>query len=356
MAIWHLKNMSVGLLRSRQKLTLKEQGIFLSRASEMLKNGFTLLEVLHFFGKLEGKNHQLMDSMINDLKSGHKIHEVFLKHHFDQGACVQLFFSEKHGFLADALLESGEYLQRMDEERKKLLKLMQYPLILIFILLFVGILLNTLLLPRFQNLYQSMGYEPTIGIKLVLHLMQNIPYYLLLIFIVCFVLFSILKWIFQKKSALEIASVFSSFPLINSIYKLYQTNFIAREWGYLLRSGFSINEIITIMESQMYRPLLQESAQQLKKMLLVGHSFGDALSKLSFIEKEMILIVNHGDKNGRVDKELLYYSQHCLQKLQEKTENIFLIIQPIIFSFIGLVVIAIYMSIFFPMFQMLDSI
>ncbi|MBS4217159.1 type II secretion system F family protein [Bacillus sp. FJAT-49711] len=348
--------MSVGLLKKKKRLTLKEQGVFLSRASEMLNNGFTFLEILQFFGKLDPKNRQFMDSMINDLKSGHKIHEVFLNHHFDHGACVQMFFSEKHGFLADALLESGEYLQRMNEERKKLIKLMQYPLILFFILLFTAILLNTLLLPRFQYLYQSMGYEPTLGIKLVLHLMENIPFYLLLIFVVCLILYSIVKKTFQKKSALEIASFFSSLPFIKSVYKLYQTIFISREWGYLLRSGFSISEIIAIMESQKFKPLLQESAQQLKQMLLLGHSFGKALSELSFIEKEMILIVNHGDKNGRIDQELLYYSEHCLEKLQEKTENILIIIQPVIFSFIGVIIVFIYMSIFFPMFQMLDSI
>ncbi|MBS4199659.1 type II secretion system F family protein [Bacillus sp. FJAT-49732] len=348
--------MTVGFLKKIKKLTFKEQGIFLTRASDMLSNGFTLLEVLQFFSKLDNKNYHLMASMIDDLKSGHKIHEVFLKHHFDQGACIQLYFSEKHGYLAEALLESGEYLQRKDEERKKFIKLMQYPLILIFILLFVAILLNTLLLPRFQYLYQSMGYEPTVGIKLVLHLMQNIPSYLLLLFILCSVLYFIVKQIFQKKSALEIASTLSSLPVISSFYKLYQTIFISREWGYLLRSGFSINEIINIMESQMYKPLLHESAQQLKKMLLIGHSFADALSNLSFIEREMIFIVNHGDKNGRMDKELLYYSNHCLQKLEEKTENIFLIIQPVIFSIIGIVIVVIYMSIFFPMFQMMDAI
>ncbi|MFB9829599.1 competence type IV pilus assembly protein ComGB [Lederbergia wuyishanensis] len=348
--------MTVGLLKKKRKLTLKEQGIFLTRASDMLNNGFTLLEVLQFFSKLENKHYALMNSMIDDLKSGHKIHEVFLKHQFDQSACIQLYFSEKHGFLAEALLESGEYLKRKDNERKKLIKLLQYPLILIIILLFVAILLNTLLLPRFQYLYQSMGYEPTVGIKLVLHIMQNIPTYLIVIFIFCFVMYLGAKQIFQKKSALEIAAFLSSLPLIKSFYKLYQTIFISREWGYMLRSGFSTNEIIAIMESQLYRPLLHESAQQLKKSLLIGHSFGDALSNLSFIEKEMIYIVNHGDKNGRMDKELLYYSNHCLQKLEEKTENIFLIVQPIIFTIIGIVIVIIYMSIFFPMFQMMESI
>ncbi|MBW8348104.1 type II secretion system F family protein [Bacillus sp. IITD106] len=356
MATYLLKNMAVGLLNRKNKLTLKEQGIFLTRASDMLQNGFTLLEVLQFYWKLDHKKHHMMDSMIKDLKNGHKIHEVFLKHHFDREACVQLYFSEKHGFLAEALLESGVYLQRKDQERKKLLKLMQYPLILLFILLLVAVLLNALLLPRFQNLYQSMGYEPTIGVKLILHFMQNTPFYVLLSILFGISIFLLMKRNFRKKSALEIAAFFSSIPLINSFYKLYQTIFLSREWGYLLRSGFSLNEIITIMESQTFRPLLQESAQQLKRMLLVGHSFGDALSKLNFIEKEMVFIVNHGDKNGRIEKELLYYSQYCLQKLEEKTESIFLVVQPIIFSFIGIIVVTIYMSIFLPMFQMMDSI
>ena len=35
------------------------------------------------------------------------------------------------------------------------------------------------------------------------------------------------------------------------------------------------------------------------------------------------MIVAHGEQNGRLDSELLYYSQFCLQKLEDKTMKLF---------------------------------
>ena len=338
-------------------MTLKEQGIFLIRTSDMLDNGFTLSEALQFLSRLNRKGNEVLQSLLIGLQKGQPIHEVFYEQKFDSQACAQIFFAEKHGFLSEAFHESGQYLIRKDEERKKLLKLMQYPLILLFIVLFVTILLKTLLLPRFQLLYGSMGYEPSPSIRIVLHFMEKFPYYLLAIL---FIVLTTSACSSNETSVinphLKSPNSYSSLPLFNSFYKLYQTIFFSREWSFLLRSGFSMNEVLTIMETQSFRPLLQETAEEIKKRLLIGSSFSNALSNLCFFEKEMILIVGHGEQNRRLESELLYYSNICLQRLEEKTLKIFMVIQPIIFIFIGLMVAAIYMSIFLPMFQVFDTI
>lgn len=342
-------------MMTKKKFTLKQQGQFLIRASDMLNNGFTLLEVLHFLSRLYDHKHVIIN-MIEDLQNGEPIYKALLAANFEQQVCAQIYFAEKHGFLSDALQESGNYLLKKDEQRKKLIKLMQYPLILLFVLLLVAVILNTMLLPRFQLLYTSMGYEPHVSIQLFLHLIDTLPFFLLVFFIIIMLVVIITKWFTRTRSALEMATVYSTLPFIKSHYKLYKTIFLAREWSYLLKSGFSMNEIITIMETQTFNPLLRETAEKLKKMLVIGYSFSNALSYLKFIEDELIVIVTHGEKNSRLDHELYYYSNICLQKFEEKILRIFIVIQPIFFLFVGLMVMTIYMAIFFPMFQMMESI
>lgn len=233
---------------------------------------------------------------------------------------------------------------------------MQYPLILIIVLIAISLLMQLLLLPRFTMLYGSMGYEPSVGIKLILHLSQNTFYYISGLTCIVLITFAVSRLIIRKKSALEAAELYSRIPFVHSFYKLYQTIFLSREWSFLLKSGFSMNEIIQIMEKQNFRPLLREIAEDIKKMLIVGYSFSEAISHLCFLENELKTIVAHGEQNGKLDSELLFYSDLCLQTLEEKTMKVFRIIQPTIFALIGLIVIAVYMSIFLPMFQMIESI
>lgn len=322
----------------------------------MLNNGFTLNEALDFQSRLNRKHKNLYTTMIASIQGGKPLYEVFYENNFDNQACAQLFFADKHGYLAEALKESGEYLLRKTTERKKLTNLMQYPLILLFVLVIIGSLMQWLLLPRFKLLYSSMDFQPGYGITFILHLTQNISIYFTTFFILISAVFIITKTMINKKTAIEKAVFFSQLPLIRSFYKLYQTIFLSREWSFLLKSGFSMNEVIKIMEAQNFRPLLRETAKEIKDLLMIGYSFSEAISELPFIEEEMKVIIAHGEQNGRLDSELLYYSQICLQALEEKITKLFQMIQPVIFVLIGLIVITVYMSIFLPMFQMIESI
>lgn len=335
---------------------MREQGAILVQTGEMLDNGFTISETLVFLGRTHDKRKPVFQNMLNDLQSGVPVYEVFHRQTFDHQVCTQLFFADKHGFLSSSLKEAGQFLQRKEEEKKKLLRLLQYPLLLVFALLAAGTILQTLLLPRFKPLYESMGYEPGGGMALFLTFMESMPMLLLFAGTLLAILFICCSSVLRKKSAVQMAGFYSSLPLLKHFYKLHQTAFLAREWSFLLRSGFSANEIISIMETQSFKPLLEETARDIKKLLTLGYSFSEALSVFRFIENDLIDIVAHGEKNGKLDRELLFYSNYCTKLLEEKTERAFLVLQPAIFLLIGVMVAAIYMSIFLPMFQMLESI
>ncbi len=322
----------------------------------MLGKGFTLGESLDFLGRTNEGRMVMFQSMTYALQSGQPIYEVFYKEGFDHQTCTQLYFAERHGFLVTALKESGEYLLRKDEQRRKLIRLLQYPIILAAVLIIVSILLQTLLLPRFQMFYDSVGYKPNIILQLFLHMMQTLPLYALSVICAALLGSALFFRLLYKRSALERAVFFSGLPGVRTYYRLYQTTFLAREWSFLLKSGFSINEIIQIMLKQDFHPLLKESAVEIREMLTFGYSFSEAVSHLGFVEEELMVIVAHGEKNGKLDAELMFYSQFCLQRLEEKIMKAFLVIQPIVFALIGLVVIAIYLSIFLPMFEVIDSI
>lgn len=165
-----------------------------------------------------------------------------------------------------------------------------------------------------------------------------------------------MKRFLHKRSPLDKARMWTMIPLIKEFYILYQTIFFSREWAFLLQSGFSLNDIIQLMENQDFHLLMKETGKLLKETLLFGDTFSSAMNQLFFLEKEMMVIVSHGENSGQLDRELLYYSQMCIEKLDDKMKKWLVIAQPVIFSFIGLFVIFVYMSLFIPMFQMLDTI
>ncbi|MBE6183764.1 competence type IV pilus assembly protein ComGB [Heyndrickxia ginsengihumi] len=340
----------------RNRKSIADQGNFLTRISELLTNGFSISEAIQFLQHIDPKGNYFSHFILEELQKGIPLHEVLLKEKFDKNACSQIYFAEKHGHMIEALKEAGNYLLKKHKDITTLWKLLRYPILLLIILFIVVSLLKTILLPQFESIYESLNYTPTKQLQLFLYLMQHIPNYFLyfiLLFIIMFLTF--FSYIYRK-SPIERARWLSKIPFYNFYYKHYNSQFLAREWSFLLKSGFSIHEILLLMESQHFRPLLRDTAKELHHQLLLGKTISEAFTNIVFIEKQFVILIRHGEKNGKLDQELFYYSQISLKRMEEHIHTIFQIIQPIIFMIIGIFLIAIYMSILFPMFQMIDAV
>jgi competence protein ComGB len=347
--------MIAGFMNPKKK-TLREQGMFLSRLGDMLRNGFSMAEAIDFLGRIDQKGNTLTRSMLRSLQDGINFHEILDEEHFDKRACAQIFLAEKHGNIANALEEAGNYLLKKDDERQTLMKLLQYPLILIGILIFILFMMKNLLLPQFSDLYSSMNYHPSPIIQLLTYLMENAPLYFFIVAVCLLLLILISIFYFFKKTPITRAKWISRIPIVRLYFRLFNSQFMARECSFLLQSGLSINEVLTCMASQNYRPLVRDIAELVRKELTLGFSFSDSLSNFSFYDPQFLIVIRHGEKNGRLDQELLYYSRFCLGQIEERIQKVFKILQPAMFIFIGLLVLAVYMSIMLPMFDMIDSI
>lgn len=338
----------------RNKQTLKEQGIFLNRLGDMLQNGFSIADAIDFLGRVDQKYYT--HRMLMKLQNGIPIHEILSEEQFDKKACAQMFFAEKHGNIALAFKEAGNYLVKRDNERRTILKLLQYPLILIGILILILFMLKTLLLTQFANLYSSMDYQPSLFIRFFTQFMEKGPFYVTIFSGNVFLIILLSSVFFSKRTTIEKAEMIARIPVIRTYSRLLNSQFLARECSFLLHSGLSINEVLECMAQQHYRPLVKNIAELIRKDLTLGYSFSYSLSKFSFYDPQLFIVIQHGEKNGRLDQELQYYSRFCLGQIEEKMEKVFKVLQPLMFSMIGLLVLAVYMSIMLPMFDMMNSI
>ncbi|MEK5390768.1 competence type IV pilus assembly protein ComGB [Margalitia sp. FSL K6-0131] len=335
---------------------MKEQGMFLNRLGDMLQNGFSMGDAIGFLGRMDQRGSSFTQAMLKKLQEGIPIHEILSEEQFDKKACAQIFFADKHGNIAIALKEAGMYLIKRDNERKMMMKLLQYPLVLIGILILILFLLKNLLLSQFTDLYSSMDYHPSPLIRFFTQLMEKGPLLLSIFCVIVFLVFLFSCLYFSKNTPVKNAEWIARIPAVRFYFRLFNSQFLARECSFLLQSGFSINEVLACIASQHYRPLVKNTAELIRKDLTLGYSFSNSLSKFSFYDPQLIMVIQHGEKNGRLDQELQFYSRFCLGQIEEKMEKVFKIIQPVMFFIIGLLVLAVYLSIMLPMFDMMDSI
>ncbi|WP_433743122.1 competence type IV pilus assembly protein ComGB [Falsibacillus pallidus] len=333
-----------------------QQGELFLLLSDLLQHGFTLVEALSFLARLHENWKISIENVVGSLFEGGTFNDSLFKNGFDPTACTQIFLAEKNGNLEHALKHLGDYMIQRETDKRKVMQLLQYPLVLFIILLGIIMIMKTLLFPRFFSLYASMGFTPSKGMALYLNTLNNMPLYLIIFLISMFFIFAIFHLITKKWSALKKAEFISRIPLLGIQAVLMNSYFFSREWGFLLASGHSVQQGLTILKEQDFHPWLKEVSERIHEQLQSGKTFSESLSGFRFLNHDLSLIVLHGEKSGQLSQELLFYSQHCLSSGKKSLETWLKLIQPSTFIIIAVFIISIYLSIMLPMFKAMETI
>ena len=72
---------------------------------------------------------------------------------------MQVYLAERFGNIIDVLEETVNYMKVNRKSEQRLLKTLQYPLILVSIFIAMIIILNLTVIPQFQQLYTSMNIQ-----------------------------------------------------------------------------------------------------------------------------------------------------------------------------------------------------
>lgn len=345
------------MIRIKSKWTLKEQIIFLKRLGELLQQGYHLTEAFSFLTFHMSKNCQDdINFVIEKCKQGETLYDVFNEIGFHKDLLGYLYFAEKHGDISFALIEGSTILQKKHEQTEKLKKIIRYPL---FLLIFVGFMITAIekiLLPQFKTLYSSMNYEETIISKLLFNLSSINRFILISFLILSLIGLCYYHFHFEKLHAYQKMKLILKCPIVNQIVILLNSHFFSVQLSNLLKGGLSIFEALSHFEQQKHSHFFQDEAREMKNRLLQGDRFDEIIKSRGFYDKNLPLVISHGQSNGNVVSELHQYSLYIIQRIEERISKIFSIVQPILFAIIGVVIMSLYAMIMIPMLNLLSTI
>jgi competence protein ComGB len=344
-------------MMKRRKWPIHEQAQFLRRTGELLARGYPIAEAIESlsFQMPPYRKDELKGCLI-DLKNGLSFHDGLSNLGFHEDLIGYVYFAERHGHFAEALTEGSSLVLKKAQDKQKLFNLLQYPILLITITGFLFIFVENSLLPRFTTLFKSMNLNENFFSKIIYSFGKFFP---IIIFILSFIL--ILTGIyyfmvFRKISLIEQKLHLIRIPLFGQILKLMYTHYFSVQLSFLLSGGLSVSEALSIFESNISQPFYSQLGKEIRSKLITGEKFESIIKKFSFFETEFSIIIKHGQENGKLEQELYFYSRHCMSILEEMIEKRLKTIQPILYLFIGFLVVSMYLAILLPMFHLIDGI
>ncbi|MCH1624917.1 competence type IV pilus assembly protein ComGB [Fredinandcohnia quinoae] len=339
------------------KWTIKEQTIFLKRLGELLNQGYTFVQASQFLSiQLRKKCQEDVELVLEKCKQGDSLYDIFGAIGFHKDILGYLYFAEKHGDISFALIEGSSMLQKKLQHTEKFKKIVRYP---VFLLVFVGfmfMMIEKILLPQFQSLYSSMNYQENILTELLFNLSSlNHSFLLIILFLFVSGLLFYLIYFRRLTSGAKMKMILK-IPIIKGLTILLNSHFFSVQLSNLLKGGLSIYQSLSMFEQQNHSQFFKEEAKEMKRLLLAGERFDLIIQTRDFYEKDLAMVISHGQSNGNVAKELHHYSQFILQQIEEKVTKLLTVVQPLLFSMIGIIIMLMYAAIMVPMFQLINGI
>lgn len=335
---------------------MKQQAQFLKRLGELITKGYSLLQGIEFLMIHANRKQQKdLNNCLDLLKEGELLHEALEKLKFNKDILSFLYFANQHGDLNIALTESSKMVEKQFQYRERMMKMMRYPL---FLLCFVALMLymiQTSLLPQFEILLSSMNRNELPFSVWFLNLAQ-ISKMALIAGIVMLVFCAMYYFLYFKKlTPLERIRKLISIPYVNKYFILVVSYYFSSQLSTLIKGGLSIYQAIQIFEQLPYLLLFQEDAKEMKQQLVAGENLESIIRSRKHYEMELAIVITHGQANGELARELYDYSQFSLQRLEEKLGKILVMLQPIMYSIVGIMIMVMYLILLMPMFNMMNT-
>lgn len=339
-----------------KKWSRKQQAVFLQRTGELLSRGYSLSEAIEsLIYYLPDTKKETIEHCILELREGYPLHQILTNLQFNKSLIGYVYFAEQHGGLAEAIQEGSTFLLKRDEDVKRIVKMFNYPVVLAFITAILFFFVEQILLPRFSAIFESMDLEPNVFTRIIFLFGELMPILIIFLLGMLFILFMYYFTKFKYYSPLKQGYQIVKTPGIGHFCKLWYTQYFSIQLSYLLSGGLSVLEALTMFENNRQQPFYGEICREIKEKLSRGDRLEMIISSSDIFEKELANIVKHGQESGKLAQELSFYSKHCVRVLEEKTERLLKITQPIVYMAIGFIVVSMYLAILLPMFHMLEG-
>lgn len=350
-----MKNKIFSTHSSKRKLV--KPADFLHRLSVLLEEGYTFHEGLILILPYHTKHYEeKLEQVEVELKSGYGVSHILKSLGFSKSMMLPIAIAEVDGNLLRALNEVANRMNHKAEKQKQIQKLLAYPAVLFSFLLLLLVAFRQFFLPNFEALSVMRANEQAGIVQLLPHIVSAIPDLLMIFTVLVILVFIGMKFWIKRLTAAQLVKRIIKIPVAGSFFIEIKTRDIASELGSLLQSGLSLQSALGVLTEQTEDPILAEITEQLSLHVIYGEPLHEAIRLTDGLSDRLADFAKHGADTGYLPKELMIYSEHTGEQLEEKINQWITILQPALFGILAICILLSYLSILLPVYKMIDSI
>ncbi|WP_170158447.1 type II secretion system F family protein [Aquisalibacillus elongatus] len=342
----------MAILVNRRKLSMSLQLAFLSRLTKLLNQNYTIRQSLEFM-RFDPQLKSTASQLTVYLQKGHTIHRCFNYLAFHPIVITFMNFSKESGQLSQHLSYCQRLLIMKLNLQKKLMNVLKYPMLLIFVCIVIFSVINMYLFPSLSRTFESLNQHNSLWFFKIMIRFINISFMMFGLLLMT----SLVIYIITKRTTIhKRLTIMKQIPIVNKVFRRLLSLQFAYQLYALLISGKNLQESLKLIKTQHYMPYQQYLANLILKQLAIGKSFYESVMNIEYIQDELKWLIKRGEETCTLTDDLQHYTELMLDHLEEKMKTFILRIQPIFYIIIGLLILTIYMLTLFPIYQLMKQI
>ncbi len=345
------------------RIGLKELTLFSRQFALLLNAGLTLAEAIDTIEEQTQNSsfRSILHKIKMDIQGGETLHQAMKKHPRAFSAFfVSMVQAGEIGGALDKILERvAVFYEKELELRHKVKSAMVYPIVVLTFATAISLFMLLYIVPQFAAFYEELSEGETQLPELTRRMLAlsdwlvNNWYYLLTIpvFLVLFYRFRHSKW-----GHIIFDPIILRIPIFGPLARKVAITRFTRTFGTLTQSGVPILEALEVAKNTASNNVVQRAIMYIRERIREGESIHAPMKRTGVFPPIVTNLIAVGEEAGNLEDILYKISDYYDQEIDATIRGLASIIEPVMIMIIGAVVGTIVISLYLPIFKLVDVI
>ncbi|MBI5630535.1 MAG: type II secretion system F family protein [Elusimicrobia bacterium] len=343
------------LLKGKGKVTSKDLVLFSRQLSTLVGAGVPIVQGLAIL-ESQAENPAFKEALSvvrSDIESGLSISDALKKH---PAAFPELYTSmvkagELGGILDTILERLTAYLENSEALKAKVKSAMMYPAIVLSICAAVTVFLMTFVIPTFKTIFSSFGAQLPLPTQVLIDISDFMRSYFIVILLAPVAGYKgFLRFYASPIGQKWVDGHVLKAPIFGIILKKVAVAKFTRTLGTLIKSGVPIMQALETVAGTAGNVVVAEAVMSARESIREGGHLADPLKKCGLFPNMVTSMIAVGEETGSLDIMLSKIADFYDMEVDAAVKGLTSMIEPIVIVIMGIIIGAIVIAMFMPMF------
>lgn len=353
------RELRVGGGGGRRKTAMSEVAVVTRQLATMVNAGVPLLRALTIAAdQTDDKTiSNTVRTVRRDIEKGDSLSAALARHPklFDEFYVSMVESGERGGQLDHVLIRVATAIEKSAATKRKVKSALAYPTAVGGMAILIVTAMLLFLVPVFQNIFKDLKGTLPLPTQILIILSSLLrKYFPITATVVAGSVFFVRRWKKTAHGKLAVDTVKIRLPIVGKlIHKAVLARF-ARTLGVLLRAGIPVLEALEITSRTLQNSLLRQGVAKTIEAVRGGGALSTNLAEQSGFPPMLTQMIAVGEEAGEVDTLLDKAADFYESEVEATVESLTSILEPLLLVFLGVTVGGMVVSLYLPMFQMID--